>query len=126
MSKKFNIFYLIIDTHDFKRFSCATQKNKYKCNHVNKLSFIFYFFFVHQFKFSVQFISVAQSCLTLCYPMNRSTPGLPVHHKLLEFTEAHVHRVGDASSHFNLCCPLHLLPQSLRASGSFPMSQLFT
>ena len=45
---------------------------------------------------SVQFSSVAQSCLTLCDPMNRSTPGLPVHHHLLEFTQTHVHRVGDA------------------------------
>ena len=40
---------------------------------------------------SVQFSSVAQLCLTLCDPMNRSTPGLPVHHKLLEFTQIHVH-----------------------------------
>ena len=40
--------------------------------------------------------SVAQSCLTLCDPMNRSTPGLPVHHQLLEFTQIHVHRVSDA------------------------------
>ena len=46
--------------------------------------------------FSVQFSSVAQSCLTLCDPMNRSTPGLPVHHQLPEFTQTHVHRVGDA------------------------------
>ena len=45
---------------------------------------------------SVQFSSVTQSCLTLCNPMNRSTPGLPVHHHLLEFTQTHVHRVGDA------------------------------
>ena len=45
---------------------------------------------------SVQFNSVAQSCLTLCNPMNRSTPGLPVHHQLLEFTKSHVHWVGDA------------------------------
>ena len=44
----------------------------------------------------VQFSSVAQSCPTLCDPMNRSTPGLPVHHQLPEFTETHVHRVGDA------------------------------
>ena len=44
---------------------------------------------------SVQFSSVAQSCLTLCNPMNCSTPGLPVHHQLLEFTQTHVHRVGD-------------------------------
>ena len=45
---------------------------------------------------SVQFSSVAQSCLTLCDPMNRSTPGLPVHHQLLEFTQTQVHRVSDA------------------------------
>ena len=45
---------------------------------------------------SVQFSLVAQSCPTLCDPMNRSTPGLPVHHQLPEFTETHVHRVGDA------------------------------
>ena len=51
----------------------------------------------------VQFSSVAQSCPTLCDPMNRSTPGLPVHHQLLEFTQTHVHRVGDAIQ------PSHLL-----------------
>ena len=44
---------------------------------------------------SVQF-SLAQLCLTLCDPMNRSTPGLPVYHQVLEFTQTHVHRVGDA------------------------------
>ena len=45
---------------------------------------------------SVQFSSVTQSCPTLCDPMNRSTPGLPVCHQLLEFTQTHVHRVSDA------------------------------
>ena len=45
---------------------------------------------------SVQFSSVAQSCPTLCNPMNHSTPGLPVHHQHPEFTQTHVHRVGDA------------------------------
>ena len=43
-----------------------------------------------------QFNSVAQSCPTLCNPMNHSTPGLPVHHQLPEFTQTHVHRVSDA------------------------------
>ena len=43
-----------------------------------------------------EFSSVAQSCLTLHDPMNRSTPGLPVHDQLLEFTQTHVHQVGDA------------------------------
>ena len=47
------------------------------------------------YRFS-QFSSVAQSCLTLCDPMNRSTPGLPVHHHLPEFTQTHVHQVSDA------------------------------
>ena len=50
---------------------------------------------LHQFT-SVQFSSVAQSCPTLCNPMNLSTPGLPVHHQLPEFTQTHVHRVSDA------------------------------
>ena len=49
----------------------------------------------HSFS-SVQFSSVAQLCPTLCDPMNRSTPGLPVHHHLPEFTQTHVHRVRDA------------------------------
>ena len=43
---------------------------------------------------SVQFSSVAQSCPTLCDPMNHSTPGLPVHHQLLEFTQTRIHRVS--------------------------------
>ena len=47
-------------------------------------------------KNNIQFSSVAQSCSTLCSPMKRSTPGLPVHHQLLEFTQTHIHRVGDA------------------------------
>ena len=45
---------------------------------------------------SVQFSSLAQSCPTLCYPMNCSMPGLPVHHQLMEFTQTHVHRVSNA------------------------------
>ena len=44
----------------------------------------------------IQFSSVAQSCPTLCEPMNRSIPGLPVHHQFLEFTQTHVHQVDDA------------------------------
>ena len=58
--------------------------------------------------------------------MNRSTPGLPVHHQLPEFTQTHVHRVGDAiqPSHPR-SSPSPPAPQSLPASGSFLMSQLF-
>ena len=63
----------------------------------------------HRCKFSlqsVQFSSVTQSCPTLCNPMNCNMSGLPVHHHLLEFTQTHVHQVGDAiePSH-PLSCP---------------------
>ena len=61
-------------------------------------------------EYSVQFSSVAQSCLTLCDPMNHSTPSLPVHHQLLEFTQAHVIGSVMPSSHLIICCPLLLLP----------------
>ena len=50
---------------------------------------------------TVQFSSVAQSCLTLCDPMDRSTPGIPVHRQLPEFTQTHVHWVGDAIQPFH-------------------------
>ena len=75
---------------------------------------------------SVQFSSVAQSCLTLCNPINHSTPGLPVHHQIPEFTQTHVHRVGDAiqPSH-PLSFPSSPAPKSLPASEYFPMNQLF-
>ena len=73
----------------------------------------------------IQFSSLAQSCPTLCDPMNRSTPGLPVHHHLPEFTQTHIHRVGDAIQ------PSHPLSSPSPAPNpsqhqSFPMSQLFT
>ena len=58
----------------------------------------------------IQFSSVAQSCLTLCDPMSRSTPGLPVHNQLPEFTQTHVHKVGDAIQPSHLFCPLLFLP----------------
>ena len=57
-----------------------------------------------------QFSSVAQSCPTLCNPMNGSMPGLPVHHQLLEFTQTHVHQVGDAIQPSHPCSLLLLLP----------------
>ena len=71
---------------------------------------------------SVQFSSVVQSCPTLCDPMNRSMPGLPVHHQHPEFNQTHVHQVRDAiqQSHPLSC------PQSFPASESFPMRQLLT
>ena len=54
--------------------------------------------------------SVAQSCPTLRGPMNCSTPGLRVHHQLLEFTQTHIHWIGDPSNHLILCLPFLLLP----------------
>ena len=64
---------------------------------------------------SVQFSLVAQLCPTLCDPMNRSTPGLPVRHWLLEFTQTHVHWVGDAIQ------PSH--PLSSPSPPTFSLSQ---
>ena len=67
-----------------------------------------------------QFSSVAQSCPTLCDPMNHSTPGLPVHHQLPEFTQIHVHRVRDAIQ------PSHPLPSpSLPAPNPSQHQSLF-
>ena len=57
-----------------------------------------------------QFSSVVQSCPTLCNPVNRSTPGLPVHHHLPEFTQTHVHRVSDAIQPSHPLLLLLLLP----------------
>ena len=76
-------------------------------------------------KYYSQIRSVTQSCLTLCHPMNCSTPGLPVHHQLPEFTKTHVHRVSDAiqpSHPLSSPSPLPPVPPSIR---DFPMSQLF-
>ena len=66
-------------------------------------------------QFSVQFSSVTQSCPTLCDPMNRSTPGLPIHHQLPEFTQTNIHWVGDAIQ------PSH--PLSSPSPPTFNLSQ---
>ena len=73
-----------------------------------------------QFSHSVQFSSVAQSCPALWDPMNRSTPGLPVHHQLPEFTQTHAHRVGDAiqPSH-PLSSPSPPVPSTSQHQGLF-------
>ena len=69
---------------------------------------------------TVQFSSVAQSCLTLCDPMNRSTPGLPVHHQIPEFTLTHIHRVGDAIQPSNpLSSPSPPAPNPSQHQGLF-------
>ena len=87
------------------------------------LWFYFFFYFFEHFMFSkysiihtdsVQFSSV-QLCPTLCDPMNRSTPGLPVHHQLPEFIQTHVHWVGDVIQ------PSH--PLSFPSPPAFNLSQ---
>ena len=67
-----------------------------------------------------QFISAAQSCLTLCNPMDCSLPGLPVHHQLPGFTQTHVHRVGDAIQ------PSHPLPSPSPPAFNFPSIRVFS
>ena len=69
---------------------------------------------------SVQFSSVTQSCLTLCSPMNCSTPGLPVHHKLPEFTQTHVSWVSGATQ------PCHLLLSPSPPAFIFPSTRVFS
>ena len=68
------------------------------------------FIFSVPFFSSVQFSSIAQSCRTLCDPMNRSTPGLPVNHQFPEFNQTQVHGVGDAIQPSHPLSPLLLLP----------------
>ena len=68
--------------------------------------------------------SFAQSCPTLCDPMNCSMPGLPVHHQLPEFIQTHVHWVSDTANHLSSVVPFSHL-HSFPASGSFQMSQFF-
>ena len=83
--------------------SCSPQK--YSCT------------FDHLFLSSVQSL---QSCLTLSNSMDCSTPGLPVHHHFPELAQTCVHRVGDASNHLVLCCPLLFLP------SIFPSIRVFS
>ena len=80
------------------------------CNISFHLFICFCLLFITQFS-SVQSSSVAQFCLTLCDPMNHSTPGFPVHHQLMEFTQTHVRGFSDTIQPFILCRPLLLLPQ---------------
>ena len=98
------------------------------------MSVIFYFFIYmacvlfsfHSPGLKIQFSSVAQSCLTVCDPMDISTPGFPVHHQLLELTQTYVHWVGDA---IQPSCPLSSpSPPAFNfpSIGVFLISQLFT
>ena len=76
--------------------------------------------------YQTQLSSVAQSCPTLCNPMDCSMPGLPVHHQLPEFMQTQVHWVGDAIQPSHPLLPFSSCPQSFPASGTFPVSWLFT
>ena len=76
----------------------------------------FYAISLHRFQFS----SVVHLCLTLCDPMDCSTPGLPVHHQLLEFTQTHVHWVGDAIQ------PSHPMSFPLLLPSIFPNIRVFS
>ena len=75
---------------------------------------------------SVQFSPVAQSCPTLCNPMNRSTPGLPVHHQLPVHSDSRPSSQWCHPAISSSVVPFSSCPQSFPASGSFPMSQVFT
>ena len=77
--------------------------------------------FWHLWFLMIQFSSVTQSCTTVCDPMNCSTPGLQVHHQLPEFTQTHVHRVGDAiqpSQPLASLSSLPLIPPGIRVFSS--------
>ena len=86
----------------------------YMQNHAQKLIFQLRTYY-NQILELHQFSSVTQSCPTLCNPMDCSTPGLPVHHQLLEFTQTHVYHVGDAIQ------PSH--PLSSPSPPAFNLSQ---
>ena len=80
----------------------------------------------HHTPVRISSVQSLKSCTTLCDHMKRSTPGLPVHHQLPEFTQTHVHQVSDAIQPISSSViPFSSCPQSLPASESFPMSQLF-
>ena len=93
----------------------------------NKMKLIFQVFYGLHWNFilffsSVQFSSVAQSCLTLCDPMDYSMPGPPVHHQLPEFTQTHVQSQWCHPIISSSVVPFFSCPQSFRVSGSFQIS----
>ena len=91
--------------------STKKRRNTKKAEILGHFYWTFTNCFIHlSLLFSDQFSSVTQLCQTLCDPMNCSTPGFPVHHHLLEFTQTHMHRVSMPSSHLILCRPILLLP----------------
>ena len=108
----FGIFYASYDTwiavsfFKFEKFTAIMSSNTFltpfSLSFPSRTSTMQVLVYLMLYFSSVQFSSVAQSCPTLCDPMNCSMPGLPVHHQLPEFTQTHAHQVGDAiqPSHF--------------------------
>ena len=80
---------------------------------------------IRERNYHFQFSSVTQSCLTLCDPMDCSTPGFSVHYQLPKPTQTHVHHIGDAIQLSHPFVPFSSCLQSFPASGSFPMSRFF-
>ena len=107
--------------HSLCCFECEEWVEQQRCQANQQLKFERLWFK----KPIILFSSVAQSCLTLCDPMNHRMPGLPIYHQLLEFTQTHVYQVGDAIqlSH-PLSSPSPPAPNPSQHQ-SFPMSQLF-
>ena len=79
------------------KWKTASQTSDPDCDISKKLIFIVLSHYNLGLICYIQFSSVVQLCPTLCNPMNHSTPGLPVHHQLPEFTQTHVHRVSDVN-----------------------------
>ena len=83
----FNAYNILLDT---------TMINWFSNDLMLRILFIIYYYKQHYEQHYQSVSSVAQSCPTLCDPMDHSTPGFPVHHQLPEFTQTHVHWVSDA------------------------------
>ena len=82
--------------HVYPNVNCSTVYNSQDMECPSADEWIRKLWYMYTMEYSVQFSSVAQSFLTLCNPVNCSTPGLLVHHQLPDFTQTHVHRVSDA------------------------------
>ena len=94
---------------------CNNHNIKGRCRAIQEQTFVNYWKYV-----DIQFSSVPQSCLTFCDSMDHSTPGLPVHHQLLELTQTHVHWVSDAVQ------PSHLLSSPSPPTSIFPSIRIFS
>ena len=103
-------------------FTMARTWKKPKCPSTEEWIKMWY---IYTMEYSVQFSSVIQSCPTLCDLMNRSTPGLPVHHQLPEFTHSCPLSQWCHPAISSSVVPFSSWPQSLPASGSFQINQLF-